>query len=370
MAGIYIHIPSCKKKCSYCNFFMSTCLKSKEDLISAEIKELKLQKKYLNDEIINTIYFGGGTPSLLEPNEINLYIETINKNYKVSKNVEITLECNPEDININKLKLLKELGINRLSIGIQTFNEKLIKFLNRSNSINDIYTCLENIKKCNFNNFNIDLIFGIQNETKNDLIYDLEKIISFNPTHISCYCLTIEPKTLLNYKIENNLLKETNEDILADQFEYIHEFLTNNGYIHYEISNYCKPNYESKHNSSYWNDEIYLGIGPSAHSYNRISRQFNTENIYNYINSINQNNITADIETLTEKDKINDYIFTHLRTNKGIDLNLLKNKYNYTIKKNLLKSYNEQYLNIVNNKVILTLKGMLISNMIIKEIFL
>ena len=349
---------------------MSTCLKSKEDLISAEIKELKLQKKYVNDEIINTIYFGGGTPSLLEPNEINLYIETINKNYKVSKNVEITLECNPEDININKLKLLKELGINRLSIGIQTFNEKLIKFLNRSNSINDIYTCLENIKKCNFNNFNIDLIFGIQNETKNDLIYDLEKIISFNPTHISCYCLTIEPKTLLNYKIENNLLKETNEDILADQFEYIHEFLTNNGYIHYEISNYCKPNYESKHNSSYWNDEIYLGIGPSAHSYNRISRQFNTENIYNYINSINQNNITADIETLTEKDKINDYIFTHLRTNKGIDLNLLKNKYNYTIKKNLLKSYNEQYLNIVNNKVILTLKGMLISNMIIKEIFL
>ena len=164
--------------------------------------------------------------------------------------------------------------------------------------------------------------------------------------------------------------KSQNEDLLADQFEYIHNSLTKNGYIHYEISNYCKPNYESKHNSSYWNDEIYLGIGPSAHSYNRISRQFNTENIYNYINSINQNNITADIETLTEKDKINDYIFTHLRTNKGIDLNLLKNKYNYTIKKNLLKSYNEQYLNIVNNKVILTLKGMLISNMIIKEIFL
>ena len=370
MAGIYIHIPYCKRKCSYCNFFMSTCLKSKKELILAEIKELELQKKYINNEVINTIYFGGGTPSILEPNEISLYLDTISKNYKLNNEVEITLECNPEDIDINKLKTLKNLGINRLSIGVQTFNEKFIKFLNRSNCINDIYTCLGNIKTCNFDNFNIDLIFGIQNETQNDLKYDLKKIIEFNPTHISCYCLTIEPKTLLNYKIENNLIKSQNEDLLADQFEYIHNSLTKNGYIHYEISNYCKPNYESKHNSSYWNDKVYLGIGPSAHSYNKTSRQFNIENIYTYIKSINQNIIPAEIEILTEKDKINDYIFTHMRTNKGIDLNFLENKYNYSIKTDLLKLYTKKYLNIRNNIMTLTVKGMLISNKIIKLLFL
>lgn len=370
MAGIYIHIPYCKKKCNYCNFFISTCFKSKNDLINAEFKELELQKNYLKGEIINTIYFGGGTPSLLRTTDIENYLNVIYKNYKICKNPEITIECNPEDITLEKLISFKKLGINRLSIGIQTFNEKLLKLVNRTNTLLDINNCLKYIKNLEFYNYNLDFMFGIFGQNDNELQSDIEKIIKIKPPHISYYCLAIEDKTFFKYKIDNKLLKPHNDNVLAKQFKYIDNILTKNGYIHYEISNYCLPGYESKHNSGYWNDSKYIGIGPSAHSYNKISRQFNVENIYNYIKEINCNQIPAEIEILSNKDKINDYIFTHLRTNKGINLDYLKEKFNYDINNELiLKLSTENFISLNKSNIKLTIQGMLISNYILREMF-
>ena len=370
MAGIYIHIPYCKVKCSYCSFFTSTCLKSKDDLIQAEIEELKLQKDYLGDERISTIYFGGGTPSLLSISDLEKYLKTIYDNYKLCSEPEITIECNPEDITeIGKINSLKNIGINRLSIGIQTFNEKLLKLLNRHNTILDIENCVKNIKASGIYNYNLDLIFGIFPQTKADLQLDIDKILFIKPPHISYYCISIEDKTLLKYKIDTGLLKHLDDDILADQFEYIDDILTKNGYIHYEISNFCLPGYESKHNLGYWNGKKYLGIGPSAHSYNKISRQYNVSNIYKYINEINCNKIPSNIEILTNKDKVNDYILTHLRTKNGINIDYLDRTFCYRIDKNLLNDLaNNNYISISHPFIKLTVKGMLISDWIIKKL--
>lgn len=370
MAGIYIHIPYCRNKCSYCSFLTSTCFKSKNDLIKAEIKELTLQKDYLDKENISTIYFGGGTPSLLETSDIEKYLKTISKNYKLCQNPEITIECNPEDITtIEKINSLKNIGINRFSIGIQTFNEKFLKLLNRHNTLVDIKNCLENIKNADICNYNLDLIFGIPTQTKKDLQLDVDRILEIKPPHISCYCLAIEDKTLLKYKINTGSLKHVDDDTLADQFEYIDNILTKNGYIHYEISNFCKPGYESKHNLGYWNGTKYLGIGPSAHSYNGTSRQYNINNIYKYIIGINNNKVPSQIEILTNKDKINDYIFTHLRTNNGINIDYLNKTFGYEINENMTNDLkNNEYITINKPKLKLTIKGMLISDWIIKKL--
>ena len=372
MSGIYIHIPFYKKQCNYCSFHMSTRLDYIEKMIECEIRELILQRNYLKDDVVETIYFGGGTPSIIDKEYINDILTIIYKYYKVTNNQEINLECNPEDIvDIEKVRYYKEIGINRLSIGIQSFKKDTLKFLNRNDNVENIYKCIENINKVGFTNYNLDLIFGIFNENFNDLEYNLNEIIKLQPTHISTYCLTIENKTLFDYKIKNKELKEFDDDILANQYLFIDEFLTKNNFIHYEISNYCLKNYESKHNCNYWNNNIkYLGVGPGAHSYNIDSRQYNIENNHIYINYILQNKIPAKVEILNETNKLNEYIFTNIRTNKGLNLQYLKDNFNYDIDNKFIKELeNNNYIYIVDNNVILTPQGMFISDSIIEQLF-
>jgi len=372
MSGIYIHIPFCRKKCNYCSFHMSTRLDYIEKMIECEIRELILQRNYLKDDIIETIYFGGGTPSIIDKEYINDILTIIYKYYKVTNNPEITLECNPEDIiDIEKVRYYKEIGINRLSIGIQSFKKDTLKFLNRNDNVENIYKCIDNINKIGFTNYNLDLIFGIFNENFTDLEYNLNEIIKLKPTHISTYCLTIENNTLFNYKIKNKELKEIDDDILANQYLFIDDFLTKNNFIHYEISNYCLKNYESKHNCNYWNNNIkYLGVGPGAHSYNIDSRQYNIENNHIYINYILQNKIPAKVEILTDLNKLNEYIFTNIRTNKGLNLKYLQDNFNYKIDQIFINELiNNNYIKIVDNNIILTPQGMFISDSIIEQLF-
>ena len=369
MSGIYIHIPFCHQKCNYCNFHFSICLNLKNDVIKAIIKEIKIQKEYLKGEPIETIYFGGGTPSILTIKEIEDILKTIFLTFKVSSNPEITLEANPIDLNEEKTFGLKTIGINRLSVGVQTFNETFLKFLNRQETYGNISSAINNIVKCGFKNFNIDLIFGIPGQKKTDFINDLEEMINIHPTHISAYSLTVEEKTVLDFWIKKGIVKKIDEDISADFFLIIDEYLTKEGYDHYEISNYSLKGFKSIHNSNYWDDKMYLGVGPSAHSYNLTSRQYNIENNLQYVKSINSGKIPAIIEILKEKDKINEYIFTHLRTSKGINLQVLREKYNYEIDKNIIYDLEKQNF-VVNNgeTIFLTTKGMLIADEIIKKL--
>ena len=371
MSGIYIHIPFCHQKCNYCNFHLSTCLNLKNEVLKAIVKEIKMQKEYLKNEALDTIYFGGGTPSLLSIKEIEDILKTIFLTFKISPTPEITLEANPIDLTEEKTCGLKAIGINRLSIGVQTFNETFLKFLNRQETSKNIYSAINNVVKYDFKNFNIDLIFAIPGQKKEDLMADIEKLIAIHPTHISTYCLTIEEKTVLDFWIKKGITKKVDDDLAADFFLIIDEILTSEGYEHYEISNYCLNGFKAIHNSNYWNGKMYLGVGPSAHSYNLISRQYNVENNLEYIKSIKNGKIPANVEILTEKDKTNEYIFTHLRTSNGINVRILDEKYKYQINEDFIEEMKKQNLITKNEDVLtLTTKGMLISDEIIKNLLL
>ena len=370
MAGIYIHIPFCHSKCNYCSFHISTCLTHKDEIIKAICRELYLQRDYLAEEDIETIYFGGGTPSLLTTKEINNILQTIRDNFTVTTDAEISLEANPHDLTTDKISQLKDIGINRLSIGIQTFNEKLLKLLNRQDTIKDITICLDKIKQYGFENFNIDIIFAIIGQTIGELQYDLERIIQIKPPHISAYMLTIEQQTLFKHYIDKKILTETDEEVAAEMFLLVDKTLTNEGYIHYETSNFCKKNFESRHNFNYWRNKKYLGVGPSAHSYNLIERQWNISNNIAYLNAINSGDIPATKEALTKEDKINEYIFTHLRTEEGINLQFLRNEYNYTLQQDIIHQLNvDRFIITKNGNISLTTKGMLILNTICQMFF-
>ena len=352
---------------------MSTRLDYTENLINTEIQELILRKNYIEDDNIETIYFGGGTPSVIEKKYIEKLLRTIYDNYKVVNNIEITLECNPEDIvDISKLQYYKNIGINRLSVGIQSFKKKTLNFINRNDNIDNIYKCIDNINVCKFDNFNIDLIFGIFNEDFEDLQYNLEEILKIKPKHISIYCLSIEDKTYFKYKIKNKELQTFDDDYLANMYLYIDKILTKNGYIHYEISNFCLEGYESKHNCNYWNNNIkYLGIGPGAHSYNIKSRQYNIENNHIYMKNIKNKILSENIEILNKNNKINEYIFTNIRTNKGLNIEILKNLYNYNTDMNFINELiKNKYIEFLNNTIILKPKGMFISDSIIKKLMI
>ena len=329
MAGIYIHIPFCKQACHYCDFHFSTSIKKKEELLSALKTELVLRKHELHDQTVETIYFGGGTPSLLSIDELHKLIDFIFKNYEVSKNPEITLEANPDDLvsvqaqSKTIFEKYLDIGINRLSIGIQSFFEDDLKSMNRAHSANEAKECLENATKY-FDNITIDLIYGIPNMSLEKWNDNLRSTFNFGINHISAYALTVEPKTALDIFIKKGTYPSLNDDLALKHFNLLVSETEKKGFVQYEVSNFGKPGYFSKHNTSYWQGKPYLGIGPSAHSFNGKRRSWNVSNNTKYIQSISQHELPSEMEDLSGKEMFNEYVMTGLRTIWGISLDKIK----------------------------------------------
>lgn len=375
MASIYIHIPFCFQRCDYCNFFSSTRLQQKSAYLLALKKELILRKNYLEAEPIESIYFGGGTPSVLTANEIDDIISCISDNYIVSSYAEITLEANPNNLCEEYFKNLTTTRINRLSIGIQSFNDDNLKILGRIHSGKQAEDCLLLAEKYNFNNLSIDLMYGYPLLTIQQWIANLEKVKDVK--HLSCYCLTLEKQSVLYKRIKNQNLQQATEDDILQQIEILEEFAQQNNFIHYETSNFCKKDFHSRHNTAYWQNKSYLGVGCSAHSFNKNSRQWNLSNIDLYINKLNKIKDVSEFdiyeyESLSKIMQINEYIMTSLRTIWGCDLDYIS-KYFSEEKANLLKEKltlidTKNYI-LKNNILQLSPQGQLLADAIACQLF-
>lgn len=318
MAGIYIHIPFCRKACHYCNFHFSTSLLKAQEVIQAIAKEMSLRRGEINEEV-STIYFGGGTPSLVEPEAIASLLHQAHKLFKVSSDAEITLEANPDDITEKRANEWRSMGINRFSLGIQSFSDEYLTWMNRAHNANQSFAAIDIIRAAGFENFSIDLIYGTPGQTQIGWIKDIQTAIDLNIPHLSCYALTVEEKTPLSSLIQKGEKQQVNPDEQADRFEVLLALAEKAGYHHYEISNFALPGYESKHNSAYWEGNSYLGLGPSAHSYNGSSRKWNIANNIKYVEQINENLPFSEEEILSINNKINEYCMTAIRRSKGIE---------------------------------------------------
>ncbi|MFD0834339.1 radical SAM family heme chaperone HemW [Mariniflexile aquimaris] len=377
-AGIYIHIPFCKKACYYCDFHFSTTLKKKNELVNALVKELVLRKDELKNQTVETIYFGGGTPSLLTMDELRLLISEVYKNYSVVENPEITLEANPDDlvsVRAQSRTIFEdylEIGINRLSIGIQSFFEADLKLMNRAHNAEEAKDCLEEATK-HFDNISIDLIYGIPGLSTENWIKNIETVLSYNIPHISSYALTVEPKTALDTFIKKGVIKNVDEDLAQEQFYILIEKLEASGFVHYELSNFGKPDYFSKNNSAYWQGKPYLGIGPSAHSFNGNERGWNVRNNSKYIKSLEQNVLPIETEILSITDKYNEYVMTGLRTIWGVSLEKVEQDFGKQYKKYLLEQANfhlkNEMLYLNDGKIQVTKKGKFLSDGIASDLF-
>lgn len=374
MAGIYIHIPFCKQACHYCDFHFSTNIEIREDLIQCLVKEMALQKNYLHDEQINTIYFGGGTPSLLSSQEINFLLESVYSVFRCDAAAEVTLEANPDDLALSKLYELKAAGINRLSIGIQSFNDEILRFLNRVHDSNAALNSVQFARQAGFDNISIDLIYAIPGQTEDEWKKNIKRALTLAPEHLSAYSLTIEKRTAFGNWASRNKLKIVEDDFAASQLDILIEMAENEGYQHYEVSNFCKPEFHSRHNSNYWRQKKYLGVGPSAHSYNLSSRQYNIQNNHLYVKSIKNGEIPFELEQLSREDHVNEFLLTTLRTSWGTDLAVLNNDFNYdllTEHKLFIDDLIKRELAVINkNFLILTRKGRFHADKIASDLFL
>jgi len=372
MAGIYIHIPFCKQKCSYCDFHFSTTFASYRTLmIESIVKEIKSRVLYVENQLIETIYFGGGTPSLLSITELKSILTTIYSHFKIIEFPEITLEANPDDISIDSLNNWKEIGINRLSIGLQSFREEDLKWMNRAHSSEEALNCVAQAKEMGFNTISVDLIYGLPNFTSEDWRKNIQTVINFGIQHVSAYCLTVEEKTALSKWVETHKIIPANEDQQSEQFEILVEELEKAGIHQYEISNFSKSTFESKHNSNYWKGKHYLGIGPSAHSFNGISRSWNISNNRQYIKNIETQTDWFETEILTSKDQFNELILIGLRTIAGVDLNQLKSILlpQDSFWKKVTEFQKLEWLISSDNLIVLTKTGRLKADYIASELF-
>lgn len=373
MAGLYVHIPFCKQACYYCDFHFSTDQRFRSDLIFAIAREIGVQKNYLNSEPIRTIYFGGGTPSMCTQEEISLILKTIHSTFQVSESAEVTLEANPDDLSKEKLIELKEIGINRLSIGVQSFDDGVLHFLNRAHSSIHASECLTRAREAGFDNISLDLIYAIPDQDLSTWEKNVRQALSFSPEHVSCYSLTIEEKTVFGKLQSKGKFPILSEDVSAEQFELLMEIMERGGYDHYEISNFSKPGYHSRHNSSYWQQEKYLGIGPSAHSYNGLSRQANVANNASYVKFIQRGEVPFEREELTRANKINEYILTSLRTSWGCNLDKLNSDWQFDLRKEkvqyLSSLVDQGYVSLLDGVLKLTLTGKLLADKIAADLF-
>lgn len=346
----------------------------KSTVVEAINREIELQADYLSNKQLQTIYFGGGTPSLLNMNELYDTFETIKKYYTFSEDIEITLEANPDDITKERLAILQRFGFNRLSIGIQSFNDHHLKKLNRIHNASQAEDCVKLAQDMGFDNITIDLIYAIPYENHHIWENDLERALDLNVPHISSYCLTIEEKTVFGKWLQLNKIPPINEDFAAEQFRILVDTLESAGYEQYEISNFCRDNKYSRHNSSYWKRHEYLGVGPSAHSYNGVSRQYNVANNVAYLKAIHLGQVPADYELLSKEEKLNDYILTGLRTKWGCNLEeiekLVGDKWQIANRDVLNKYLNSKQLQINNQTLTLTRQGKLFADRIASDLFL
>ncbi len=372
MSGIYIHIPFCKQACHYCDFHFSTSMKKKDQLISALAKELELRKDEFKNTTVETIYFGGGTPSVLSTKELQLLIDTVYLNYKVTDSPEITLEANPDDLNEDTIIALSKSPINRLSIGIQSFYEKDLKLMNRAHNAKEAKRCLQ-LATQYFDNISLDLIYGIPNSTNAEWLDNIQTALSFGVPHISSYALTVEPKTALASFIAKGVIDNVDDDLAHEQFHILIEQLNQAGFDHYELSNFGKKGFYSKNNSAYWLGKPYLGIGPSAHSFNGEQRAWNVKNNAIYISKINLNQLPLEVETLTVNDKYNEYVMTGLRTIWGVSLDKIEKQFGKSFLEYLLQQANQyinkQMLYIEDNNLKTTKTGKFLSDGIASDLF-
>jgi len=373
MAGIYIHIPFCKQACHYCDFHFSTSFKHKKELLQALHQEIRLQKDYLEDEVIETVYLGGGTPSVLKSVEINLLLEEVFTNFNVKADAEITLEANPDDLNPQKILSLKQTPINRFSIGVQSFFEEDLLWMNRAHNSVEAFTSIKEVQDAGFHNITIDLIYGYPLLTNAKWQYNLEQFFLLQIPHLSAYSMTVEPQTALASFIHKKKQPEMNEEQSAAQFEFLMDEAEKHGFEHYEISNFSLPGWQSRHNSNYWNGVKYLGIGPSAHSFNGETRQWNVANNQQYLTVLNQNQIPFTLENLSNQDRVNEYIMTVLRTSSGLDLDFaeqLQAKASEEILKEANRFLSKNWLIKTNQLLTLSRQGKLYADYIAAELFL
>ncbi len=374
MAGIYIHIPFCKSKCSYCNFYSATKQNFIEDFIPLLIKEIEGRKNYLKGEKVETIYFGGGTPSVLSIEQLNIILKKIKDLFIIDSNPEITLEANPDDLDSTFLSDLYKLRINRLSIGIQSFNDNELIKINRRHTSQKALEVISIAKQIGFNNISIDLIYGLPNQTVKEWIENVKIATQLPIQHLSIYGLSYEPHTPLWFQLQKGKVTATSDEEMNEMYRIVIEECTKNKLFQYEISNFAKSGFHSRHNSSYWNMTPYLGLGPSAHSFNGISRQWNVASLTKYESAINNNKPYFEKEILTEKDKINEFIMLSLRKKEGINLDKTEKLFGLKTKENIIKSsqkhISNSYIIKKENNLSLTFKGILISNQIMADLML
>jgi oxygen-independent coproporphyrinogen-3 oxidase len=372
MAGIYIHIPFCKRACHYCNFHFSTSLNLKNDFLAALLKEVSLQQPYLANETINTIYFGGGTPSLLSIEELRQILGALANSFSISADAEITLEANPDDISAEVLSRWKQAGINRLSIGVQSFFEEDLTWMNRAhNAVQANENLL--LARRYFDNITIDLIYGTPTLSDERWKQNVDRALELGITHLSCYALTVEPKTALDVMIRKHQISHVDPDDQARQFLLLMEWMEAAGFEHYEISNFALPGHRSRHNSAYWQGQKYLGLGPSAHSFNGTGRQWNIANNALYIQSLQNNTVPSELEVLTPEQRLNEYIMTSLRTAEGLDLQQITllggEKTRRLIEKSSARFIDQQLLKATGDWLVLSRQGKLFADGIAGDLF-
>ena len=373
MAGIYIHIPYCKQKCHYCNFFSVASARFMPEVVEAICREAELQKHYLEDRTVSTIYVGGGTPSMIGSDLLAKIFDTLRNNYTISPDAEITLEANPDDISAQTLEQWKKLEINRLSIGIQSFRDDDLHYLNRVHNSQRAKDCIELAQSAGFHDLTIDLIYGIPVLTDEAWLANIETALKYGITHISAYALTVEPHTALEVLIRKGKYAPVDDVQTARHFELLLQRMEEHGFLHYEISSFCKPEHFARHNTAYWQGEPYLGLGPSAHSFNGTSRQWNVSGIKEYLDAVEEQSFPFEMEILTRDQHYNEYVMTGLRTMWGCNASDIGRKFGESyrtlfttgiqkyILNDLVKQHEDTYL--------LTNKGKLMADGIAADLF-
>lgn len=373
MAGIYLHIPFCKQACNYCDFHFSTSLKMKASFVDALLTEIELRKSVFDQQTINSIYFGGGTPSLLSEEDLTRIFETLFTSFRVSSLAEITLEANPDDLSPDKIKVLKNTPINRLSIGIQSFRDEDLRFMKRAHNAKEALSSIKSCKQAGFTNLSVDLIYGTPGMDTSAWLENLNIAFDLDIPHISSYALTVEPNTELHHQILHQKVSNLDENQSAAQFELLTSQMKRNGYEQYEISNFCKPGAYSKHNSSYWKKDMYLGLGPSAHSFYDNKRLWNVSNNTKYVKSLAQNLLPLQEEVLSLEDRYNEYVMTSLRTKWGCSIAEIETNFSSELAayfRNEIELYVSTQNVLVKNEVYyLSEKGKLLADKIASDLF-
>jgi putative oxygen-independent coproporphyrinogen III oxidase len=374
MAGLYIHIPFCRDACSYCDFHFSISLGQLEPMLQAIEMEIRQEKNYLKEEELKTIYLGGGTPSVLSARQFTRLFSAIKKNYTISGEAEITMEANPDDLTPDYLSFLREAGVNRLSIGIQSFHDDDLRLMKRRHDSKQSRECLENAYNAGFDNLNMDLIYGAPEMSNENWTKNLDITIQYKPAHLAAYHLTYEPGTVMDYRLKKNRIQPADENRSFDHYTILTEKMDLGGYQHYEISNFARPGRISKHNSGYWKGEKYLGVGPSAHSYNGRNRRWNISKNASYIKGTLKGLPVYEEESLQEKDRYHDYILTSLRTVWGLDLKYLEKEWGKEYCEHImLRSapyIKSGKISSIDDKLILSREGMFIADHIMKDLFI